>query len=115
MMDEMKKKKDPTLDKPWMIKELPPSDREDAQWNAHILTNEVLPIASTFQLVPLELAKRIVSDHNKSVIEGELTLAEWERIQILKRMKKYEKSTSEVAKSMGLSIRTVQYKLIKYK
>jgi transcriptional regulator with PAS, ATPase and Fis domain len=111
----MEDKKDPRLDKPWMIKKLPPSDREDAQWNAQILTNEALPIAATLQLVPLELAERIVSDHNKSVIEEELTRSEWEKIQIFKRMGKYKESTSEVAKSMGLNIRTIQYKLAEYK
>jgi transcriptional regulator with PAS, ATPase and Fis domain len=110
-----KNTKDSGLDLPWMIKKVPPSDREDSQWNANILTVMAVPISSVFQLVPLKLARRLVEDHNKLLLKKKLTLFQWEKIEILKRMEELEGDTEKVAHSMGVSRRTIQYKLAEYK
>ena len=111
----MDTQKNSRLDLPWVIKKITPADRDDPHWCASILTNMAEPISSVFQLVPLELAERLVIDHNRAILRKKLTLYQWEKREINNRMVEFEEDTKKVAESMGISRRTIQYKLAEYK
>jgi len=114
MSDEVKMLDERILDIPWMYVKLSSGDQVKPEWNARVLTNHAMPITAAFQFLPLELAMRIVSDHNETILTAELTKNQWERREIETRMRKYKK-TYLVARSLGMSLRTIQSRLIGYK
>lgn len=101
------------LDEPWMFRKYIAGGKSAPEFRADILTNKAEPVASALKVLPIELASRIVLDHNAKLNERKLTLEEWETKEIQLRMK--GSNPGAVAKSMGLSVRTIQNRLAGYR